>query len=94
MFKVIGGTNLLKGSKIPIAKDRGGIVGAEYAYEWVPARNLVFISVAVALAEANGFDAVGTGINLEESGAYPDNEMEFNILLDRVYRWQRNQEGE
>ena len=84
MFKVIGGTNLLKGSKIPIAKDRGGIVGAEYAYEWVPARNLVFISVAVALAEANGFDAVGTGINLEESGAYPDNEMEFNILLDRV----------
>lgn len=53
------------------------IVGAEYAHEWVPARNLVMLSLAVAFAEANGYSYVYTGANLEESGAYPDNEPQF-----------------
>lgn len=51
--------------------------GAEFAHEWVPARNLVFYSLAIALAEAEGFGSVYSGINLEESGAYPDNEEIF-----------------
>jgi 7-cyano-7-deazaguanine synthase len=59
-----------------------GIGGAEYAYEWVPARNLVFISVAMAWAEANGYHAVALGNNLEEAGAYPDNEEQFTTHLD------------
>lgn len=44
-----------------------GIAGAEYAYEWVPARNMVFLSLAVAFAEANGYHNVAAGTNLEES---------------------------
>jgi 7-cyano-7-deazaguanine synthase len=55
----------------------GGEAGAEFAHEWVPARNLVMLSVATAIAEARGFDAVVLGSNLEEAGAYPDNEPEF-----------------
>lgn len=54
-----------------------GESGAEFAHEWVPARNLVMLSLAVAYAEAHGYDTVASGINLEEAGAYPDNEMEF-----------------
>lgn len=63
----------------------GGEAGAEFAHEWVPARNLVMLSVATAYAEAKGFDYIVLGNNLEEAGAYPDNEPEFinrfNALL-------------
>lgn len=55
----------------------GGEAGAEFAHEWVPARNLLLLSVATAYAEANGFGTVVLGNNLEEAGAYPDNEPEF-----------------
>ena len=55
----------------------GGEAGAEFAHEWVPARNLLLLSVATAYAEANGFDTLVLGNNLEEAGAYPDNEPEF-----------------
>jgi len=56
----------------------GGKEGAEYGHEWVPARNTVMIALALAYAEANGFDTLVLGNNLEESGGgYPDNEQEF-----------------
>lgn len=63
---------LLKGDKI-----ESGVSGAEFAHEWVPARNLVMLSLAVATAEAKGFNTICLGNNLEEAGAYPDNEPEF-----------------
>jgi len=61
-----------------------GIAGAEFAHEWVPARNLVMIAHAVAFAEAHDIAHVALGNNLEESGAYPDNEEEFTNLLDQA----------
>ena len=54
-----------------------GIEGAEYAHEWVPARNLLLLSYSVAYAEANKYGYVYLGTNLEEGGAYPDNEEQF-----------------
>lgn len=61
----------------PDSEIAGGEAGAEFAHEWVPARNLVMLAIATATAEANGFDTIVLGNNLEEAGAYPDNEPEF-----------------
>ncbi|ARM74919.1 7-cyano-7-deazaguanine synthase QueC [Acidianus manzaensis] len=83
LFKIIGGTTLLKNGG-EIVKDRKGEEGAEFAHEWVPARNAIFFTVALAIAESKGFDAIASGINLEEAGAYPDNEMEFVRMFSQL----------
>ena len=59
-----------------------GVAGAEYAHEWVPARNLIMLAQAVAIAEVEGYTHIALGNNLEEAGAYPDNEEEFFVLLN------------
>jgi len=61
-----------------------GEVGSEYAMEWVPARNLILSALAVGIAESRGIDTIALGNNLEESGAYPDNEQEFIRALNFV----------
>lgn len=80
---IIGGSTLYSGGSIN--KDNSGESGTELALEWVPARNLVFFSIATAFAEAHNMDYIILGGNLEESGAYPDNEQifqqKFNDLL-------------
>ncbi|NON62253.1 7-cyano-7-deazaguanine synthase, partial [Acidianus sp. RZ1] len=61
LFKLVGNATLIKGGG-EIVKDREGQEGAEFAHEWVPARNTVFISVALAIAESKGYDAIASGI--------------------------------
>lgn len=70
---VLGGSRLYDGSDITKEGDKG----AELAIEWVPARNLIFLSIAAGYAEAKGIDYIVLGGNLEESGAYADNELIF-----------------
>lgn len=74
LFRQIAGTSPLLNKAVGIAQ---GHAGAEFAHEWVPARNLIFLSLATALAENEGYDSIVLGNNLEEAGAYPDNEQEF-----------------
>lgn len=80
-FEAIGGSTLLRGSGSDAVS---GQAGSEYAHEWVPARNLIMASLAVGLAETEGYDFIALGNNLEESGAYPDNEQEFIRALNQV----------
>lgn len=54
-----------------------GSEAAEFAYEWVPGRNLLLLAYACAFAESEGFHRVIIGTNMEEAGAFPDNEPEF-----------------
>lgn len=75
----IGGSSLLTNGNIA-----SGEAGAEFAHEWCPARNLVLASLATAMAEAHGYTAIALGNNLEESGAYPDNEQAFIHALNTV----------
>jgi 7-cyano-7-deazaguanine synthase len=57
---------------------------AEFAHEWVPARNTVFIALAAAICDRHDYDTIVLGLNLEEAGAYPDNTVEFFESFDRV----------
>jgi len=78
--------NVIRGSRLTETKETiaDTISGAEFAHEWVPARNLIMLSIATGIAESQGFDYIVLGNNLEESGAYPDNEMEFIQKLNQV----------
>lgn len=54
-----------------------GKAGVEYALDWVPARNTLMLASAAAYAEAHNYGHIYLGTNLEESGAYPDNEEQY-----------------
>ena len=76
----LGGSTLtVKGSTITPCE-----IGAEYPHEWVPARNMLMIAHACAIADAEGFTHIALGTNLEEGGSYPDNTQEFVGLMGQA----------
>jgi len=79
-LKQLGGSSLTDES-MEITRNE---TGAEFAHEWVPARNLIMTSLAAGLCDRYGYDTLVLGLNLEESGAYPDNTVEFYRTLDQV----------
>ncbi|MDP2846509.1 MAG: 7-cyano-7-deazaguanine synthase QueC [Candidatus Methanoperedens sp.] len=44
---------------------------------WVPARNVVFLSIGAALAENYKYELIVTGFDAEEAATFPDNTPEF-----------------
>lgn len=72
-FKDVLGSSKLYGEEKVSQNEKG----AELAIEWVPARNLIFLSIAAGYAEAKDIDKIILGGNLEESGAFSDNELIF-----------------
>lgn len=81
LASMLKGASTLFGKTSDIAP---AVAGAEYAHEWVPGRNLVFIALATAWAEAHGYHAVASGTNLEEGGAFPDNTEPFTDALSKA----------
>jgi len=77
---------IMSGSIVEGRYDKGetGVTGAECAMDWVSARNLLMLSMLTAYAESNGYGHIAIGNNLEESGAYPDNEEEFGNRFNSI----------
>jgi len=69
-----GGSALTDAS---IAVPVDGVDTAAIPATYVPARNLIFLSVAVGVAEARDLDAVYLGVNALDYSGYPDCRPEF-----------------
>lgn len=67
------GGSVLLDSRAAVPRDRPeGSIAAEIPPTYVPARNTVFLSLALALAEARGATAIALGVNAIDYSGYPD----------------------
>lgn len=71
-LRAFGGSALTSDLAVP----KGG-VGHDIPVTYVPARNLVFLSLTVACAEASGSSDVFIGVNALDYSGYPDCRPEF-----------------
>ena len=71
-LRVFGGSALTDEIEVP----KGG-VGEEIPVTYVPARNLIFLSLTVAFAEAGGAKEIFIGVNALDYSGYPDCRPDF-----------------
>ncbi|MBT4095161.1 MAG: 7-cyano-7-deazaguanine synthase QueC, partial [Nitrospinaceae bacterium] len=80
-MRAIGGSALTDDIDVP--KDRGEI-GQGIPVTYVPARNTVFLSYALALAEVKGAWDIFIGVNALDYSGYPDCRPEFIEAFERL----------
>ena len=80
-LSVFGGSALVGDGAIP--KDRH-IESAEIPSTYVPARNTVFLSLALAWAEVIAAEAIVIGVNALDYSGYPDCRPEYLRAFERV----------
>jgi 7-cyano-7-deazaguanine synthase len=74
-LRSFGGSALT--DEIAVPKDRSVEESTEIPVTYVPARNTVFLSIALALAEARGARDLAIGVNALDYSGYPDCRPEF-----------------
>ncbi|MFT8317044.1 MAG: 7-cyano-7-deazaguanine synthase QueC [Sporolactobacillus sp.] len=79
-FRQIGGSALTDSSiDVPREGEEGGI-----PVTYVPARNMIFLSLASAYAEVIGADTIFTGVSSVDYSGYPDCRPEFIESMNRT----------
>lgn len=82
-LRAFGGSALT--SDIPIPKDRDdGDIGAGIPVTYVPARNTVFLALALAFAETLGAADIFLGVNAVDYSGYPDCRPAFIEAFERL----------
>ncbi|HSP35491.1 MAG TPA: 7-cyano-7-deazaguanine synthase QueC [Thermoanaerobaculia bacterium] len=79
-LRVFGASALT--SDIDVPKDAAGAPGIPITY--VPARNTVFLSIALAFAEAREANEIWIGVNAVDYSGYPDCRPEFIDAFQKV----------
>jgi 7-cyano-7-deazaguanine synthase len=79
----LGGSALVGDGDVP--KDRE-LTASDIPVTYVPARNTVFLSLALAWAEALGASAIVIGVNALDYSGYPDCRPEFIEAFERLAR--------
>lgn len=67
---------------IPVPKDRA--IGDAIPVTYVPARNTIFLSFALAYAEVVGASDIFIGVNFTDSSGYPDCRPEYIAAFERL----------
>lgn len=81
------GHSALVDRAIDVPKGRSdGEIAHGIPVTYVPARNTVFLSLALALAEARGADAIVLGVNAVDYSGYPDCRPEFLAAFAELAR--------
>jgi 7-cyano-7-deazaguanine synthase len=79
------GSRLIAGAgDLPHGSEQVPGDAASAAAVWVPARNVVFVAIAAAHAEAMGARFVVAGFNREEAATFADNSAAFVAASDEV----------
>jgi 7-cyano-7-deazaguanine synthase len=76
-----GGSALVGDGEVP--KDRE-IEGTDIPSTYVPARNTIFLSLALAWAEVVGANAIVLGVNALDYSGYPDCRPEYLAAFERL----------
>jgi 7-cyano-7-deazaguanine synthase len=79
-LRLFGGSALT--GDIDVPKDAVGAAGIPVTY--VPARNTIFLAVALGLAEARGAGEIWIGVNAVDFSGYPDCRPEYIDAFQRV----------
>jgi len=80
-LRAIGGSSLTSEMAIPQGGTTRGIPNT-----YVPARNTIFLSLALAWAEVLGARVVGLGVNAVDYSGYPDCRPEYLAAFERLAR--------
>jgi 7-cyano-7-deazaguanine synthase len=82
-LRVFGGSALT--ADIPVPKDRDvEALGSEVPVTYVPARNTIFLSLALGWAEVVGANDIFIGVNAVDYSGYPDCRPEFIAAFERM----------
>lgn len=79
-LRAIGGSALTDNIKVPLSKTASRIIPATY----VPARNTIFLSIALAYAESITAEAIFIGANHIDYSGYPDCRPEYFRAFQRM----------
>lgn len=79
-LRAIGGSALTSNAEVP--KDHLGEEGIPVTY--VPARNMIFLSLGAAFAESVAADEVWIGVNAVDFSGYPDCRPEFIAAFEKA----------
>jgi 7-cyano-7-deazaguanine synthase len=84
-LRAVGGSALTDDIAVP--KDRSDAeIGGGIPVTYVPARNTIFVSYAIAVAEVTGASEIVVGVNVLDSSGYPDCRPEWLSAMQEVAR--------
>jgi len=80
-----GGSALTGGGEIP-KEPEGSAAAGEVPATYVPARNTVLLSLALAWAEVLEAEAIYIGTHMQDAGGYPDTRPEYLAAFEQTAR--------
>ncbi|MCC7416996.1 MAG: 7-cyano-7-deazaguanine synthase QueC [Acidobacteria bacterium] len=80
-LRAIGGSSLTSGGEVPHGRDLGA---PDIPSTYVPARNTIFLSLALAWAETLGARDIAIGVNALDYSGYPDCRPEYIAAFESL----------